>query len=111
MRDERDQELPEKGIVRCIVHVMLSQEHPERDIIIIDTTIGTVALFGYFDAVRQWHYMVVPPEFRNPEVLSALTDYLQQAQRATLRCIEGDTINLSTHQMQTLPPLSSADIA
>lgn len=91
------------GTARVVVQVKLSNRHPEREILVIDTPTGAVALFGYFYPADHWHFMIVPPEFREEVILGYVKGHLLSTHQATLRTIPGDTINLSAFEMRALP--------
>lgn len=59
---------------------------------ILVTDTGRIALFGYYDAVGEWHFSIVPCEWRHVDIIEKLNAYLQDNHQATLACIAGDTI-------------------
>jgi hypothetical protein len=91
------------GVATKIEHLRLSNRHPERDILVIETSNGVVALFGYFGKDQYWHFMIVPPEFREEQMLAHVRNHLLWKHKAVLCIIPGDTINLTVEQVRSLP--------
>ncbi len=81
--------------VRAIEHLQVDESHPERHIAILDTADGRIALFGYFNPQKKWHFMIVPREFREATRLGCVKDHLLNKHGATLYKLPGDTIDIA----------------
>jgi hypothetical protein len=82
--------------VKCIESFQLNAMHPERHVLVMHDLNGTpLAMFGYYDVLQMWHFMIVPPEFREARVLERLQADLFARHGAILRYVPGDTINWS----------------
>ena len=77
---------------QIIVHVSATLTSPERDILVMETPFGLIAMFGYFKTETEWRFRVIPNEFHSPEALEAIQIFLLDTYGATLRAVTGDTI-------------------
>lgn len=92
--DGNDNKTDTTEVTACAIeHLQVSQSHPERDVVILDTETGKIGMFGYFCAKERWHFMFVPPEFRDEVPLEAVRRHLMEKHQAVLRTIPGDRIS------------------
>lgn len=85
--------------VVCVESFRVNVRYPEREVAVLKTVEdATVAMFGYFDPRDQWHFMIVPNEFRRSDTLDALRAELLQTHDAVLQFVTGDTIDWTPEQ-------------
>ena len=93
MDGSSDRQNTETVTACAIEHLQMNESHPERDIVILDTDGGKIGMFGYFCEKERWHFMFVPPEFRDEIALEAVRRHLMDKHQAVLRTIPGDRIS------------------
>lgn len=89
--------------LRCeqLIEVQATEASPLRQLLIGTVGVMRVVIFGYLDKNDVWHSTIVPPEFREEEILIKLKLDLQFEFGAMLLTVPGDTIN---QQLSPPPP-------
>ena len=88
--------------VKCVESFQLNGQYPERHVLVMhDENNTTIAMFGYYDLLEMWHFMIVPLEFREMRVLERLQADLFARHGAIMRYVPGDTITWSSEERRS----------